>query len=294
AVGGECLGEGGERAVDLAVRVRVLHEQADEHRSRLVGGGARAEGGLVAGGVADAGRARGEGHPEAADGRVLGARALGDDQGRARAGGGDRVEGAPAGDVRERPGGGVRGGGECLREGGGDAVDPAVAVHVLHRQRARHEHRLRPVRGGGGGEGGEVAGGVADAGGVGGEGDGEGPDGGVGGARPLADGEGGDGAGDGDGGERAPARDARERPGGGAGAVGGERLGEGGERAVDLAVRVRVLHEQADEHRSRLVGGGARAEGGLVAGGVADAGRARGEGDPEAADGGGLGARARG
>ena len=41
--------------VDLAVRVGVLHHEADEHGGGVVGGGGRGERGLVAGGVADPG-----------------------------------------------------------------------------------------------------------------------------------------------------------------------------------------------------------------------------------------------
>ncbi len=149
-----------------------------------------------------------------------------------------------------------------------------------------------PSAGCGGREGGEVAGGVADAGGARGEGDPEGADVGVGGACALGDRERGDGGGDGGGRVVAAARDVRQRPGGGAGAVGGERLGEGGERAVDLAVEVDVLHDQGREHRSRPVDRGGGSERGLVAGGVADAGGARCQGDPEGADGGVEGARA--
>ena len=77
---------------------------------------------------------------------------------------------------------------------------------------------------------------------------------GVGSARAFGDRERGDGGRD---------RDARrafrrrgpfcERPRGGAGRVGRERLGEGGEHAVDLAVGVVVSHRERDEGRSHRV-----------------------------------------
>ena len=122
---------------------------------------------------------------------------------------------------------GVGGGGERLGEGRQHAVDLAVRVDVVHDQRARDEDRLGPVGRRGGRKRGEVAGGVADAGGVGGERDGERADGGVGAPAPsvmvsVAPGR------DGDRGERAARGDVRERPRRGAGRVGGERLGEGG------------------------------------------------------------------
>ena len=79
----------------------------DEDRGRLVDGSGRGERGLVAGGVVDAGRARGEDDAEGADGGVLGACALGDDERGGRARGGDRRERSARGDVRERPGCGV-------------------------------------------------------------------------------------------------------------------------------------------------------------------------------------------
>ena len=206
-VGRERLGEGGEDLVDLAVCARVLHDERDEDRGRLVDGSGRGERGLVAGGVVDAGRARGEDDAEGADSGVLGACALGDDERGGRARGGDRRERSARGDVGERPGCGVGRRGERLREGRLHAVDPAVRIDVLHDERARDEDRLGAIRRRGGREGGEIAGGIADTGGVRGERDGEGADRGVGSARAFGDRERGDRSRDRDGGERSAGGD---------------------------------------------------------------------------------------
>ena len=72
----------------------------------------------------------------------------------------------------------------------------------------------------------------------------EGPDRGVGSPGAFGDDERGDRGGDRDGGERSTGGDVRERPRGRCGRVGRERLGEGGEDAVDLAVCARVLHDE--------------------------------------------------
>ena len=194
-------------------------------------------------------------------------------------------ERAARGHIGERPGGGVGGGLQRLREGGEDTVDLAVCVDVAHEQRARDEHRLRPVGGRAGCEGGEVAGSVADAGRAVASATVKEPTAVSGAPAPSAIVE-------------RRGRPRRPTPRRGVppegtpesvqGAVPALYAASVSEKvasdAVDLAVGVRVLHGEGDEDRRRLVDGSGRAEGGLVAGGVANAGRARGEHDAEGAD----------
>ena len=205
-VGRERLGEGGEHWSTLPLEFESCITRLDEDRRRLVDGSGRGDRGLVAGSVVDAGRARGEDDTEGADGGVLGAGALGDDERGGRSRGGDRGERSRRGDVRERPGSGVGGGGERLREGRLHAIDPAVRSDVLHDEHARDEDRLGAVRRPRRRKGGEIAGGIADTGGARGKSDRERAHGGVGSSRAFGDRERGDGGGDRDGGECSSAR----------------------------------------------------------------------------------------
>ena len=79
---------------------------------------------------------------------------------------------------------------------------------------------------------------------------------------------------------------ARRGSTGGAGGVGGERLGELDGHLVDLAVAVDVLHDHRQPDRGGLVQWSGGRERGQVAGGVSDTGGVGGHGDGEGADGG--------